>query len=158
MTSWSTDRVASDILSNSSMQQIPPSLKTRAPLQSIIHLVNAEFPLANSAFTSPRQAVACLDRVWCMLSDQRLKNLCLMYIRRVERFYVHIAAVGIYWYQDHRQARHWFRLWDNLSIIWLFSSCLQQTYLNRGDPDFSKTLCAPPNNWSKMPFFTSSSS
>lgn len=34
MTSCKTLRVASDILSNSSMQQTPPSLKTRAPLRS----------------------------------------------------------------------------------------------------------------------------
>src|SRR5277367_4373250 len=32
MTSWRTDRVESDILSNSSIQQIPPSDKTKAPL------------------------------------------------------------------------------------------------------------------------------
>jgi hypothetical protein len=32
ITSWSTLRVASDILSNSSIQQTPPSLRTRAPL------------------------------------------------------------------------------------------------------------------------------
>ena len=32
MTSWRTDRVESDILSNSSIQQIPPSDKTNAPL------------------------------------------------------------------------------------------------------------------------------
>ena len=33
MTSWRTLRVASDILSNSSMQQTPPSERTRAPLR-----------------------------------------------------------------------------------------------------------------------------
>ena len=33
MTSWSTERVESFILSNSSMQQIPPSLRTNAPLR-----------------------------------------------------------------------------------------------------------------------------
>ncbi len=32
MTSWRTLRVASDILSNSSMQHMPPSESTRAPL------------------------------------------------------------------------------------------------------------------------------
>jgi hypothetical protein len=32
MTSCNTDRVESDILSNSSIQQIPPSDKTNAPL------------------------------------------------------------------------------------------------------------------------------
>jgi hypothetical protein len=32
ITSWRTERVASDILSNSSMQQIPPSERTKAPL------------------------------------------------------------------------------------------------------------------------------
>src|SRR5271154_389446 len=31
MTSWSTDRVESFILSNSSMQQTPPSERTKAP-------------------------------------------------------------------------------------------------------------------------------
>jgi hypothetical protein len=35
MTSWRTLRVASDILSNSSMQHTPPSLRTRAPLQGM---------------------------------------------------------------------------------------------------------------------------
>ena len=38
MTSWRTERVESDILSNSSMQQIPPSDKTRAPLLHLTFL------------------------------------------------------------------------------------------------------------------------
>ena len=35
ITSCSTDRVASDILSNSSIQQTPPSERTRAPLKEV---------------------------------------------------------------------------------------------------------------------------
>ena len=35
MASWRTDRVVSSILSNSSMQQIPLSLSTNAPLSRI---------------------------------------------------------------------------------------------------------------------------
>lgn len=37
ITSCNTLRVASDILSNSSIQQTPPSLRTRAPLQDKVN-------------------------------------------------------------------------------------------------------------------------
>lgn len=96
ITSWRTLRVASDILSNSSIQHTPPSLNTSAPLHRYIHQLAVQelsyynSPLQNKLLavgvacdiggkTNSRRAFSgCIDTTWSdlvhVLKDLRLRS------------------------------------------------------------------------------------
>lgn len=65
MTSCRTLRVASDILSNSSIQHTPPSLRTRAPLEGRI-------VFSFGALIISAQDGAYLSRTSCLESGSRV--------------------------------------------------------------------------------------
>jgi hypothetical protein len=122
MTSWSTLRVESDILSNSSMQQTPPSLSTRAPLERWIRVIschtlsNVDLAWPPRMFTFLKQAAWCRDLLWCMQSNPQQKNPCQKYRYLLGQFCGHIVKAGIYLYQGHQPAGHWYHLWISAMI------------------------------------------
>ena len=128
LTSWRIERVASFILSNSSMQQIPPSHSTKAPLSSTNCLVSGSVttyavnPTADEPL--PDVYMPRASGKWAKVGISATSYIFILWTwtwtwtwywnKPYMRGWRRTEESEIYLYQDRRRARCWSPLWEHV--------------------------------------------